>query len=139
MPMPRAASRSAGTTLLSAVSAVLLYPPLPSIRNTYTAIRNDDPALRDAAREMGMSPLQRLVQARRRRDLRIARAVRLRQDDDAQDDQPADRAHLGQDLHQRQGYGPIRSGRAAPDDRLRDSADRPLSQYDGGREHLRRS
>src|SRR3546814_5835456 len=43
-----------------AVIAVFLYSQLPIIRNTYTAINNVDPALREAARGMGMTPLQRL-------------------------------------------------------------------------------
>ncbi|ANF87101.1 Choline ABC transporter permease [Pseudomonas antarctica] len=43
-----------------AVIAVLLYSQLPIIRNTYTAIGNVDCALREAARGMGLSPLQRL-------------------------------------------------------------------------------
>jgi osmoprotectant transport system permease protein len=40
----------------------VLYAQLPIIRNTYTAIMNVDPALREAARGMGMTALQRLVQ-----------------------------------------------------------------------------
>ena len=44
-----------------AVIAVLLYSQLPIIRNTYTAITNVDPALREAARGMGMTAWQRLV------------------------------------------------------------------------------
>ncbi|HEY3563697.1 MAG TPA: ABC transporter permease, partial [Casimicrobiaceae bacterium] len=40
--------------------AVLLYSQLPIIRNTYTAIGNVDTALREAARGMGMSALERL-------------------------------------------------------------------------------
>ena len=51
-----------GIGYLPAVIAVLLYSQLPIIRNTYTAITNVDPALREAARGMGMSPLQRLTQ-----------------------------------------------------------------------------
>ena len=51
-----------GIGYLPAVIAVLLYSQLPIIRNTYTAISNVDPALREAARGMGMSPLQRLRQ-----------------------------------------------------------------------------
>ncbi len=43
-----------------AVIAVLLYSQLPIIRNTYTAITNVDPALREAARGMGLTNLQRL-------------------------------------------------------------------------------
>lgn len=49
-----------GIGYLPAVIAVLLYSQLPIIRNTYTAINNVDPALREAARGMGMKPLQRL-------------------------------------------------------------------------------
>ncbi|MGH8714893.1 MAG: ABC transporter permease [Casimicrobiaceae bacterium] len=51
-----------GIGYLPAVIAVLLYSQLPIIRNTYTAISNVDPALREAARGMGMGPLQRLRQ-----------------------------------------------------------------------------
>jgi osmoprotectant transport system permease protein len=49
-----------GIGYLPAVVAVLLYSQLPIIRNTYTAITNVDPALREAARGMGMTALQRL-------------------------------------------------------------------------------
>lgn len=49
-----------GIGYLPAVIAVLLYSQLPIIRNTYTAISNVDPALREAARGLGMTPLQRL-------------------------------------------------------------------------------
>ncbi|TMH00107.1 MAG: ABC transporter permease [Betaproteobacteria bacterium] len=51
-----------GIGYLPAVIAVLLYSQLPIIRNTYTAISNVDPALREAARGMGMSALERLRQ-----------------------------------------------------------------------------
>ena len=51
-----------GIGYLPAVIAVLLYSQLPIIRNTYTAISNIDPALREAARGMGMSSLERLRQ-----------------------------------------------------------------------------
>ena len=51
-----------GIGWLPAVTAILLYSQLPIIRNTYTAITNVDPALREAARGMGMTPLQRLWQ-----------------------------------------------------------------------------
>src|SRR5436189_775002 len=51
-----------GIGYLPAVIAVLLYSQLPIIRNTYTAISNVDPALREAARGMGMGTLQRLRQ-----------------------------------------------------------------------------
>lgn len=51
-----------GIGYLPAVIAVLLYSQLPIIRNTYTAITNVDPALREAAMGMGMTPWQRLRQ-----------------------------------------------------------------------------
>lgn len=50
-----------GIGYLPAVIAVFLYSQLPIIRNTYTAINNVDPALREAARGMGMRPVQRLM------------------------------------------------------------------------------
>lgn len=49
-----------GIGYLPAVIAVLLYSQLPIIRNTYTAITNVEPALREAARGMGMTGRQRL-------------------------------------------------------------------------------
>ncbi|MAY70996.1 MAG: choline ABC transporter permease [Halomonas sp.] len=49
-----------GIGYLPAVIAVLLYSQLPIIRNTYTAINNVDPALREAARGIGMSHRQLL-------------------------------------------------------------------------------
>lgn len=50
-----------GIGYLPAVIALILYSQLPIIRNTYTAIMNVDPALREAARGMGMTTLQRLL------------------------------------------------------------------------------
>lgn len=50
-----------GIGWLPAVIAILLYSQLPIVRNTYTAITNVDPALREAATGMGMTPLQRLL------------------------------------------------------------------------------
>src|SRR5437763_5403662 len=50
-----------GIGWLPAVIAAMLYAQLPIIRNTYTAIRNVDPALRSAAIGMGMSTPQRLA------------------------------------------------------------------------------
>jgi osmoprotectant transport system permease protein len=50
-----------GIGWLPAVIAAMLYAQLPIIRNTYTAIRNVDPALRSAAIGMGMSVRQRLA------------------------------------------------------------------------------
>lgn len=49
-----------GIGYVPAVIALILYSELPIIRNTYTAITNVDPALREAARGMGMTALQRL-------------------------------------------------------------------------------
>ncbi|MCB1970580.1 MAG: ABC transporter permease [Geminicoccaceae bacterium] len=51
-----------GIGWLPAVIAILLYSQLPIVRNTYTAITNVDPALREAATGMGMTPVQRLLQ-----------------------------------------------------------------------------
>ena len=51
-----------GIGWLPAVIAILLYSQLPIIRNTYTAITNVDPALRESARGMGMTAGQRLRQ-----------------------------------------------------------------------------
>lgn len=58
-----------GIGWLPAVVAVFLYSQLPIIRNTYTAIDNVDPALREAARGMGMTNIQRL------RDVEIPLAI----------------------------------------------------------------
>lgn len=58
-----------GIGWLPAVVAVFLYSQLPIIRNTYTAIDNVDPALREAARGMGMTATQRL------RDVEIPLAI----------------------------------------------------------------
>lgn len=49
-----------GIGYVPAVVALVLYAQLPIIRNTYTAIMNVDPALREAASGMGMTPMQRL-------------------------------------------------------------------------------
>jgi osmoprotectant transport system permease protein len=49
-----------GIGYVPAVIALIIYSQLPIIRNTYTAIVNVDPALREAAVGMGMTPLQRL-------------------------------------------------------------------------------
>jgi osmoprotectant transport system permease protein len=51
-----------GIGYLPALIALVLYAQLPIIRNTYTAIMNVDPALREAARGMGMTTMQRLIQ-----------------------------------------------------------------------------
>jgi len=49
-----------GIGWMPAVIAILLYSQLPIVRNTYTGITNVDPALREAARGMGMTAAQRL-------------------------------------------------------------------------------
>lgn len=49
-----------GIGYVPAVLALIVYSQLPIIRNTYTAIMNVDPTLRDAARGMGMTSFQRL-------------------------------------------------------------------------------
>lgn len=51
-----------GIGYLPALIALIFYSQLPIIRNTYTAIVNIDPALREAARGMGMTTLQRLAE-----------------------------------------------------------------------------
>ena len=51
-----------GIGYVPAVIAILLYSQLPIIRNTYTAIANVDPAMRESAKGMGMTPFQRLRQ-----------------------------------------------------------------------------
>ncbi|WP_233235092.1 ABC transporter permease [Bordetella sp. LUAb4] len=43
-----------------AVTAVFLYSLLPIMRNTYVALANVDPGIREAARGIGMTPWQRL-------------------------------------------------------------------------------
>ncbi|HAA13977.1 MAG TPA: ABC transporter permease [Cytophagales bacterium] len=45
-----------------AIVALFLYALLPIVRNTYTGIQEVDPAVRDAAKGMGLSSNQRLVQ-----------------------------------------------------------------------------
>ncbi|MGO1078993.1 ABC transporter permease [Inquilinus sp. CA228] len=51
-----------GIGTVPAVIAIILYSQLPIIRNTYTAIVDVDPALREAGIGMGMSAAQRLRQ-----------------------------------------------------------------------------
>lgn len=62
MMIPLLSMVGQGIGYVPAVVAVLLYSQLPIIRNTYTAITNVDPALREAARGMGMGAMQRLSQ-----------------------------------------------------------------------------
>lgn len=49
-----------GIGYVPAVIAIILYSQLPIIRNTYTALADVYPALREAAKGMGMSRMQRL-------------------------------------------------------------------------------
>jgi osmoprotectant transport system permease protein len=49
-----------GIGQVPAIVALALYALLPLIRNTYIGIQNVDPAIREAARGMGMTHLQRL-------------------------------------------------------------------------------
>ncbi|WP_318937000.1 ABC transporter permease [Oceanobacillus halotolerans] len=49
-----------GIGFLPAFIALILYSQLPIIRNTYTAINNVDPEIRDAAIGIGMSTTQRI-------------------------------------------------------------------------------
>ncbi|QXE07296.1 ABC transporter permease [Paraburkholderia sprentiae WSM5005] len=49
-----------GIGFLPAAIALFVYSQLPIVRNTYVAIRNLDPALREAANGMGMTAWQRL-------------------------------------------------------------------------------
>lgn len=51
-----------GIGYVPAVIAIILYSQLPIIRNTYSAIADVDPSLREAAIGMGMRPIQRLRQ-----------------------------------------------------------------------------
>ena len=50
-----------GIGKVPAIIALYFYAQLPILRNTYTAIKNVDPALREAAKGMGMTLVQRLV------------------------------------------------------------------------------
>ena len=73
------------------------------------------------------------------RGVRAGRPVRVRQDDDAQDDQPADRADQRADPARRRGRHPRRPGRLASADGVRDPARRPLPPPHGGAEHRHRA
>ncbi|KIY21395.1 MULTISPECIES: ABC transporter permease [Mesobacillus] len=50
-----------GIGFVPAVIALILYSQLPIIRNTYVAINNVDPNIRDAAIGLGMNTMQRLL------------------------------------------------------------------------------
>ena len=51
-----------GLGTVPVVIALILYSQLPLIRNTYTAIKNIDPAVVDAAKGMGLSTWRRLIE-----------------------------------------------------------------------------
>ncbi|MGM0502818.1 MAG: ABC transporter permease [Bacillota bacterium] len=53
---------NAGLGTVPVVIALILYSQLPIIRNTYTAIKNIDPAVVDAAAGMGLSTWRRLIE-----------------------------------------------------------------------------
>lgn len=53
-----------GTGIVPAIVALILYSQLPIIRNTYTAIKNVDPAMIEAGRGMGMSERQILFKVK---------------------------------------------------------------------------
>src|SRR5258706_854699 len=53
---------SYGIGRVPAIIALFLYSLLPIIRNTFTGINGVDPAVREAARGMGMTDWQRLTQ-----------------------------------------------------------------------------
>ncbi|HEY7450560.1 MAG TPA: ABC transporter permease [Vicinamibacterales bacterium] len=57
LPMPWLGDRADRV----AIAALTLYALLPVVRNTYTGISGVDPALREAARAMGMTDRQLLV------------------------------------------------------------------------------
>lgn len=58
--IPLLAPLGHGIGYVPAVIAIILYSQLPIIRNTYSAITDIDPSLREAAIGMGMRPVQRL-------------------------------------------------------------------------------
>ena len=57
LPMPWLGERADRV----AIAALTLYALLPVVRNTYTGISGVDPALREAARAMGMTDRQLLI------------------------------------------------------------------------------
>ncbi|MFD0898205.1 ABC transporter permease [Loigolactobacillus binensis] len=60
-----------GIGALPAIVALFIYSLLPILRNTYLGMENVDPTLRDAAKGMGMSNLQSIMQV----ELRMAAPV----------------------------------------------------------------
>jgi osmoprotectant transport system permease protein len=53
-----------GIGVVPALVALTLYSLLPILRNTYTGVRDADPAATGAARALGMTPAQILLQIR---------------------------------------------------------------------------
>ena len=60
MMMPILSIIGQGIGFVPAVVALFLYSQLPIIRNTYVAIKNIDPNMRDSANGIGMTTWQRL-------------------------------------------------------------------------------
>lgn len=59
--LPSLAKIGHGIGYVPAVIGVIVYSVAPILRNTYTALNDIDPNVREAAQGMGMSPYQRLV------------------------------------------------------------------------------
>jgi osmoprotectant transport system permease protein len=59
--MPILSLINQGIGFLPAIIALVLYSQLPIIRNTYLAIKNVNPYIRDAAIGLGMTKVQRLL------------------------------------------------------------------------------
>ncbi|PKM51635.1 MAG: ABC transporter permease [Firmicutes bacterium HGW-Firmicutes-7] len=49
-----------GATSTTVIIGIVLYSLLPVVRNTYTGLENIDPGIKEAAKGMGMTKLQRL-------------------------------------------------------------------------------
>jgi osmoprotectant transport system permease protein len=62
--MPLLAVWNQGIGPIPALVALFLYAQLPMFRNTLVGLREVDPAILDAARGMGMSPLRVLLRVR---------------------------------------------------------------------------
>ncbi|WP_085522482.1 ABC transporter permease [Tuberibacillus sp. Marseille-P3662] len=59
--MPLLSIINKGIGFVPGVIALILYSQLPIIRNTYVAIKNVDPQIRDSANGIGMTAWQRLI------------------------------------------------------------------------------
>ena len=60
--LPSLAKIGYGIGYVPAVIGVIVYSVAPILRNTYSAINDIDPSVREAAQGMGMSPYQRFMQ-----------------------------------------------------------------------------